>query len=206
MKKELWNGHKIRFVEIKNEWWAVAKDIADALDYAETRNMINLIPDKYTSSCKLDDKDQRRNYIIISEFGIYKAIFGSKKKEANEFQEWVFEVIKQLRQSLEIEGFKMFRMFDKDHQKVAMGNLSAAISDPNKKDFIKANTIANKAVSNLYGYKKMIKKENMTPDMIVSREIILDETVQLMSFKEKYKLKFSISEKVYDRSGETKTA
>ena len=34
MKKELWNGHKIRFVEIKNEWWAVAKDIADALDYA----------------------------------------------------------------------------------------------------------------------------------------------------------------------------
>ncbi len=100
----------------------------------------------------------------------------------------------------------MFRMFDKNHQKVAMGNLSAAISDPNKKDFIKANTIANKAVSNLYGYKKMIKKENMTPDMIVSREIILDETVQLMSFKEKYKLKFSISEKVYDRSGETKTA
>ena len=31
MKTENWNGHEIRFIEIKGEWWAVLKDVCDAL-------------------------------------------------------------------------------------------------------------------------------------------------------------------------------
>ncbi|HAR0370494.1 BRO family protein, partial [Enterococcus faecium] len=31
MKTEIWNGHIIRFVDINDEWWAVAKDVAEAL-------------------------------------------------------------------------------------------------------------------------------------------------------------------------------
>lgn len=206
MKTEIWNGQAIRFVEIEDEWWAVAKDVADALDYAETRNMMNLVPSQYISSCKLDDKVQKRSYILISEFGIYKAVFGSHKKEAEEFQEWVFKVIKGLRQSTGLEGFQVFRMLDKEHQKEAMTKLSHAITEPQPKDYIKANTIANKAVSTIYGYSKMVKKEDMTPEMLVDREPILDETVELMAVKEKYGLQFSVSEKIYNRSAELQTA
>ena len=32
MQVEEWCGYKIRFVEHKGEWWAVLKDICDALD------------------------------------------------------------------------------------------------------------------------------------------------------------------------------
>ena len=32
MKTEIWNNHEIRFVEKDGEWWAVLKDVCDALD------------------------------------------------------------------------------------------------------------------------------------------------------------------------------
>ena len=31
MRTETWCGHDIRFVEINGEWWAILKDICDAL-------------------------------------------------------------------------------------------------------------------------------------------------------------------------------
>lgn len=206
MKTELWKGHQIRFIEKDNEWWAVAKDVAEALDYVETRNMMKLVPIKYTSSCKMDDEMQKRSYIIISEFGIYKAIFGSHKPEAREFQEWVFDIIKELRQSTGLEGFQAFRMLDKEHQKEAMNRISKAFKRDVTVDCIKANSIANKAIANKYGFPKMIKKGEMTPEMMADRQPVLEEVTDLMIMKEKYGLDFSVSEKIYNRLSETQTA
>ncbi|MBG9368268.1 BRO family protein, partial [Streptococcus sp. NLN64] len=36
MKTEQWNGYPIRFVDHEGEWWAVAKDITDALGIKNT--------------------------------------------------------------------------------------------------------------------------------------------------------------------------
>jgi prophage antirepressor-like protein len=35
---EDWNGHPIRFVERDREWWAVAKDVAEALGYERPKD------------------------------------------------------------------------------------------------------------------------------------------------------------------------
>lgn len=131
--------------------------------------------------------------------------FKSRKKEAEAFQDWIFDIIKELRQSTGLEGFRVFRMLDKEHQKEAMTKLSHAITEPKPVDYIKANVIANKAVSTIYGHSKMVKKKDMTPEMLVDREPILDETVELMTVKEKYGLQFSVSEKIYNRSAELQT-
>lgn len=131
--------------------------------------------------------------------------FKSRKKEAETFQDWIFDIIKELRQSTGLEGFQVFRMLDKEHQKEAMTKLSHAITEPKPVDYIKANVIANKAVSTIYGHSKMVKKKDMTPEMLVDREPILDETVELMTVKEKYGLQFSVSEKIYNRSAELQT-
>ena len=64
-------------------------------------------------------------------------------------------------------------------------------------DFIKANTIANKAVSTQHGYPKMVKKSDMTPDMLADRQELLEDTVDLMKIKDKYGLDLSVSEEVY---------
>ena len=131
--------------------------------------------------------------------------FKSRKKEAEAFQDWIFDIIKELRQSTGLESFQVFRMLDKEHQKEAMTKLSHAITEPKPVDYIKANVIANKAVSTIYGHSKMVKKKDMTPEMLVDREPILDETVELMTVKEKYGLQFSVSEKIYNRSAELQT-
>lgn len=131
--------------------------------------------------------------------------FKSRKKEAEAFQDWIFDIIKELRQSTGLEGFQVFRMLDKEHQKEVMTKLSHAITEPKPVDYIKANVIANKAVSTIYGHSKMVKKKDMTPEMLVDREPILDETVELMTVKEKYGLQFSVSEKIYNRSAELQT-
>ena len=52
----------------------------------------------------------------------------------------------------------------------------------------------------------MVKKAEMTPDMLVDRQEILDETVELMGTKDKFNLDFSVSEKIYSRNERLQTA
>ena len=70
---------------------------------------------------------------------------------------------------------------------------------PEPKDFIKANSIADKAVSNLFGFSKMQKKQEMSPEMIAAREPILKDTVELMAVKDKYDLDIKVSKSIYQR-------
>ena len=39
VKVEKWLNHEIRFVNKDTEWQAIAKDIADALEYSDTNKM-----------------------------------------------------------------------------------------------------------------------------------------------------------------------
>ena len=188
MKIEKWNNHNIRFIEKDGEWWAVAKDVADALGYKHTPHMTRyndkkdlcavLITDITSEKVKSRDSQEMT---IISEFGIYDAIFRSKKSEAKEFKRWVFSVIKQLRQSTGLEGFQVFRMLDKEHQKEMMGKLNQSLRKPVRTDFIKCNTVANKAVSMKYGYPKMVKKAEMT---VSKNGYVIQEKLELNKIKQ----------------------
>lgn len=195
MKTENWNDHEIRFVEVDGEWCGIAKDISDALEYRDANSMVKKLNDKYFVYAKMADMNQK--YLALTEFGIYKAIFNSKKPKAEEFQEWVFNVIKTLREETGLQGFEVFRMLDKEHQKKAMAKLSAGLKHPVRVDFIKANNVANKAISNKYGYPKMVKKNAMTPQMLVERQPVVDDIVQLMELKDKYNLDISVSKTIY---------
>ncbi|HFZ6391877.1 TPA: Bro-N domain-containing protein [Streptococcus agalactiae] len=200
MRTETWNGYTIRFVEHQGEWWAVLADIAKALDLNPKFIKQRLGDEVVSNNHVADSLGRQQEMLIVNEFGIYETIFSSRKKEAKTFKLWVFETIKQLRQSTGLEGFQVFRMFDKEHQKQAMNRLVDGLQNATKKDFIKANTIANKAVSDLYGYPKMVSKNEMTENMLRDREPILDETVELIKVKEKYGLNFSVSEAIYNQN------
>ncbi|HEQ4786068.1 TPA: Bro-N domain-containing protein [Streptococcus pyogenes] len=199
-KTETWNGYTIRFVENNGEWWAVLADIAKALDLNPKFIKQRLGDEVVSNNHVADSLGRQQEMLIVNEFGIYETIFSSRKKEAKTFKLWVFEIIKQLRQSTGLEGFQVFRMFDKEHQKQAMNRLVNGLQNATKKDLIKANTIANKAVSDLYGYPKMVSKNEMTENMLRDREPILDETVELIKVKEKYGLNFSVSEAIYNQN------
>lgn len=202
MKTELWNNHTIRFVEVNGEWWAVATDVSSALGYSKPRNAVqNHVDDsdKTTALIQGSGSNYKTTAVVISEFGVYDLVFSSKLPAAKEFKRWVYRVIKDLRSSTGLEGFEVFRMLDKQHQKEAMLRLRDGLKKPVRVNFIKANTVANKAISTKHGYPKMIKKDQMTPEMLVEREPILDDVVQLMQVNDEFNLGISVSKTIYSK-------
>ena len=197
MRIEEWNGYKIRFVEKDGEWWAVGKDVCKALGLKQPTRALRTL--KGVTKCKVLTDGGYQELNIIDVKSIYKLAFKSRKKEAEDYQDWVVDVIDKLREASGLEGFQVFRMLDKEHQKEMMKKLNNNIENPKQKHFIKANTIANKAVSNKHGYSKMLKKGSMSPQMLVDREPILEDTVELMSVNEKFGLGISVSKAVYQK-------
>ncbi|WP_338652698.1 BRO family protein [Sporosarcina psychrophila] len=201
IKTEIWNGHKIRFVEKEqDDWWTVAKDVSEALGYKHTPHLTRRLDSEEKDTVLLTDSvGRRKKMIIISEVGFYEAIFGSELEQTKDFKKWVKRVIKELRQLSGLEGFQMFRMVDKEHQKETMQKLKMSINKPAKVNFIKANTIANKVISTKYGLQKMINKKNMTPKMLIDRQPILENTVNLMGVIDEFGLNISVSEEIYKK-------
>lgn len=200
IKTENWNGHEIRFVEQgPGDWWAVAADVATALGYRHTPHMLRVLDDDQKDVHIVDTPGGKQEMAIISEIGVYAVIMRSRRKEAVQFQKWVYNVIRTLRQASGLEGFQIFRMLDKEHQREMMSKLKAGLRQPVRVDFIKANTIANKAVSTRYGYSKKLSKAQMTPEMLLDRQPILEDTVNLMGVRDKFGLNFSVSEAIYQK-------
>ncbi len=199
MKTELFQGHSIRFIEVNDEYHAVAQDVAKALNFRDPNVATRKMPQKYKGTSKVCTPGGEQIMITLTEKGVYRLIMRSNKPEAEAFQDWVYEVIKQLRQQSGLEAFQAFKIMDSDHQKQAMTRLKDALQDIDKKTYIKAQTIANKAVSTLYGHPKMIAKKDMTLEMLEDRKKILDEVVKLIIIKDKYGLDFSVGNAIYEK-------
>ena len=211
MKRENWAGHSIRFVERSGEWWAVAQDVCEALGLRYvTKAMKSLKNVQQYNVCDLNNSQvtsrardtQAMN--IIGEKDIYRLIFKSRKPEAEAFQDWVYETIRELRKASGLEGYETFKLLDKEHQKEAMKKLHdsiAASREPVKVDYIKANTIANKAVCNRHGIPKMVGKAAMSAEMLKERERVLEDVITLMELNERYGAGMSVSAIIY--SGES---
>ena len=212
MKRESWAGHSIRFVERSGEWWAVAQDVCEALGLRYvTKAMKSLKNVQQYNVCDLNNSQVSSNGVrnmqtmnIIGEKDIYRLIFRSRKPEAEAFQDWVYETIRELRKASGLEGYETFKLLDKEHQKEAMKKLHdsiAASREPVKVDYIKANTIANKAVCNRHGIPKMVSKAAMSAEMLKERERVLEDVVALMELNERYGAGMSVSAIIY--SGES---
>lgn len=150
MIKQIFNDKEIRFIEKDGEYWAVAGDVAKALGYSLTPHMLRMIDKEdvtthivdSTSNSKFARKTQKVN--IISEYGIYEAIWNSRRDEAQAFKKWVKKVIKELRQAIGLKQYEAFRMLDKEKQKEAMDNLKNGIEAISKKIIAKLKQLVTK--------------------------------------------------------------
>ena len=128
MRVENWCGYDIRFVKKDNDWWAVLKDICDALDLRTdkvasrldpntlSRTAINVSSDNPSKVNRSKGHNKYRQMLIVNELGIYDALFSSRKLEAKKFRAWAIVVMQKLRKSAGLQGYEALRMTDKNIQ------------------------------------------------------------------------------------------
>lgn len=98
MNNELtvWNCEEasIRTVEIDDEIWFAAKDVAVVLGYSNLRDAVSRYVDEEDKVVvKHDTPGGVLNLTIINESGVYTLIFGSKLLTAKKFKRWVTSVV-----------------------------------------------------------------------------------------------------------------
>lgn len=126
MRIENWMGYEIRFIEQDGEWWAILKDICDALELKTFKVSQRLDPDMMirvrVDVCDIPSKDIRskarktQDMLAVNEIGIYETLFSSRKLEARQFRRWTAGVLKKLRKHIGLEGYEVMRMADQDVQ------------------------------------------------------------------------------------------
>lgn len=127
MRTENWCGHEIRFVEYNGDWWAILKDICDALGLRTDKVSQRLDYDMLTRvSVEVSDNPSRvdrspgenktRQMLAVNEIGIYEALFASRKLEARKFRRWSAGIMTKLRRSVGLQGYEVMRMTDPEIQ------------------------------------------------------------------------------------------
>ena len=139
IRTENWQGYNIRFVEQDGEWWAILKDICDALrlrtkDVSQRLDpelMIRVKIDQYSipgysvlSNTRIEDGLNDINsrgaksfwMLAVNEIGIYEALYASRRLEARKFRRWSANVMKKLRAKVGLEQYEVMKMTDPDIQ------------------------------------------------------------------------------------------
>lgn len=152
MKIEKWCGHDIRFIEHNGEWWAILKDICDALDLRTSDVTIRLEPqmmerirvkvsENDTTNVRSKGDNKYRWMVITNELGVYETLFASRRPEAKKFRMWTASVMKKLRKSVGLEEYQVMRMTEPDIQADIDHILDTLYWDENKKCVMQSVTI-----------------------------------------------------------------
>lgn len=127
MRTENWMGYEIRFVEEDCEWWAILKDICDALHLRtdgvaqrlESRMMKRVLveaSDTSSNGVRSRGENKSRWMLAVNENGVYEALFASRRLEARQFRAWTSEVLKKLRSRVGLAGYEVMRMTEPEIQ------------------------------------------------------------------------------------------
>lgn len=126
MRIETWCGYDIRFVEIDGEWYAILKDICDALDL-RTDSVSQRLDPSMVERVRVDVSNHNstgvssrarktQDMLAVNEIGIYEALFASRRLEARKFRRWSAEVMKKLRSKVGLAGYEVMKMTEPDTQ------------------------------------------------------------------------------------------
>ena len=153
MRTENWCGNDIRFVEINCEWYAILKDICDALNLRTKDISQRLHPDMLervlvevsedgSNDVRSRGENKTRWMLAVNELGIYEALFASRKLEARKFRMWAGTVMQKLRKNVGLEGYEVMRMTEPDIQKEIDWILDSLYWDEEKGCVMQSITVA----------------------------------------------------------------
>ena len=140
-------------------------------------------------------------YFTMTKDGFTFLVMGYKGKKAYRFKEEYIKAFNRMESLLYDKNtirYKKIRNYEKSMQKKEMDKIKNNINNITPQMYMKANTIANKAISLKYGYNKMIKKSEMTSDMLIERCGILSNITSLMVAQNLGIVINSISDVIYN--------
>ena len=151
MRIENWCGHNIRFIEQDGEWWAILKDICDALKLRTDKVSSRLDPDMMlrvkvdvsdhpSKGVRYKGQNKTRQMLAVNEIGIYEALFASRRLEARKFRRWSAEVMKKLRTNVGLEGYEVMKMTEPDIQEKIDNILDTIFYDPDTRVLMQSVT------------------------------------------------------------------
>lgn len=148
MRTENWCGYDIRFVEINGEWYAILKDICDALGLKTAKVAQRLDPsmlERVAMKVEVPSKhvdSQIYHMLAVNEIGIYEALFASRRLEARKFRRWSASVMQKLRRNVGLEQYEVMRMTEPDVQEQIDWILDSIYWDEEKKCVMQSVTVA----------------------------------------------------------------
>ena len=91
--------NEIRVIVIDGEPWFVGKDICHVLEQPNISQVLLRLKDYEKGLHIVDTRGGNQEMAIISESGLYRLVLTSRKPQAERFQDWVIEVLKQIRKT-----------------------------------------------------------------------------------------------------------
>ncbi len=98
----MFNSQSIKIVYKNGIAWFIAKDVCNILGIKQPTRTLENFPDDEKSKVSITHFKEARfsnnKVLCVNEIGLYRLIFQSRKKQAEEFKTWVFsEVLPQIR-------------------------------------------------------------------------------------------------------------
>lgn len=147
IRVENWCGYEIRFVEHEGNWYAVLKDICDALKLRTCDVKLRIecehlakfgVPTAYNWTGHDPDENgfmsvaaERSNQMLcVDEAGIYQALSRSTRLEARKFIDWISHSLVDLRKAVGLEAYEALRLTDSDVQKLISDKIDIPYVEP----------------------------------------------------------------------------
>lgn len=92
--------HLVRLVEVEGEIWFVGKDVCAVLGIQKHHQALETLDDDERGTCNVGTPRGEQSMIVVSEPGVYRLVFRSRKPEAERFKRWLaHEVLPQIRRT-----------------------------------------------------------------------------------------------------------
>ena len=143
------NEQNIRIIGTCQEPWFVAKDICNILDLPNVTKAVQILPEKWRGSEKLNTFGGEQIMTIINEAGLYKLIMRSNKPIAQKFQEVVCEdILPNLRKKGE---YKIQSIIDKnkelEEEKLRIDEENKRLEEEKKLNEMRIKQLENKVLT-----------------------------------------------------------
>lgn len=144
IRTENWCGFDIRFVEHDGAWYAVLKDICDALKLrtdsvrlrVESDHLVKLgidqdvvIANQWTTTLPVGSS-KTYHMLCVDEAGIYQALSRSTRLEARKFVDWISHSLVDLRKAVGLEAYEALKLTEADVQKLISDKINLPYVEP----------------------------------------------------------------------------